>query len=511
MPQSVLTVALILTLAFGASGCALRAVSGSFPETTALAPTSAGTLSAVASRVRTGLDGDDSALWLLDRADYSLEARLAVIDRASRSLDIQYFIWEKDASSRLFAHRIALAAERGVRVRILLDDLTLSQQDGEYHGLSQHPNIEIRSFNPWNRRTSAGRVAEFMVRFGHLNHRMHNKVIVADGHFAIVGGRNIGDRYFGLWDDFVQNDLDVMAVGPVVDAIIEGFDWYWSSRESFPLSSFIRGRDLDADYRETLDAIIAGYRSESDRLAKFPLEIDSWNSFLDELTTTYLPGQARYVIDDPEVARRDPIALVAPLNEFLEQAEESVLISSPYMVPDDEFMALLGSLVSRGVAVTVLTNSLASNNHMIAHSAYALRRRELLRLGVELYESRADSAALSEYTTPPATPAFLGLHTKGIVVDGRYSYIGSANIDPRSLILNTELALFIEGEAVAEELAALIRRDIEPDQAWRVTLEGKRRLVWSSSRGTVRREPAQGFRQRIAEFFISLLPIKEQS
>jgi putative cardiolipin synthase len=208
-------VLLVLIAAAVLTACSLAPAREPLPVATALPPAETGVLSDANHRVTEQLADGESAFWLLDRADFSFEARLALIDQAISSLDIQYFIWEKDPSSRLFTHRIVLAADRGVRVRILLDDLTLNDQDAEYHALSHHPNIEVRTFNPWNLRSNIGRVLEFMVRWPRLNHRMHNKIIVADNRFAIIGGRNIGDRYFGLWDDFVQNDLDVLTVGPL--------------------------------------------------------------------------------------------------------------------------------------------------------------------------------------------------------------------------------------------------------------------------------------------------------
>jgi len=494
-----------------ASGCSLSSTKGTFAPSQSLQPAKSGRLQQAAERVTAGFAADESAFWLLDRADFSFEARLARVDRATTSLDIQYFIWEKDPSSRLFTHRIVLAADRGVKVRILLDDLTLNGQDGEYGGLNQHQNIEVRTFNPWNRRFYVGRVAEFFMRFGQLNHRMHNKIIVADGHFGVVGGRNIGDRYFGLWDNFVQNDLDVMVTGAIVDGLAVSFDEYWNSEESYPLTAVINGRAEARSHDEVVDFVVEFYQADVERLRFFPLEPDLWDDFLNRIESSYSRGRVDYVYDQPVLADRQPTDLIEPFNEFLEQAQESVLISSPYMIPDRALVDLLERLEGRGVEVVILTNSLATNNHMIAHSAYKRWRRELLRIGVELYEAREDSAALDFYTTPPAMPGFLGLHSKGAVVDGRHSYVGSANIDPRSLVINTELAFFVDSTDLADRLSALIRRDMGPDAAWRVTLEGSRKLRWTSSAGTIMRQPALGLGQRLAEFFVGLLPIKKMA
>ena len=493
------------------SGCSLNGLRGTFPESRVLPPAETGRLQNFAAAVETGLDAGESALWLLDKADFALDARLAMVDEATQSLDIQYFIWEKDPSSRLFAHRIALAAERGVRVRILLDDLTLNGQDREYFGLDMHPNIEIRTFNPWNRRSKAGRFAEFAIRFGRLNNRMHNKIMVADGQVGMVGGRNIGDRYFGLWDAFVQNDLDVLLTGPVVFDLRSSFDRYWNSTEAYPICAVIGRRTERQSFSDTFAFVSEFVTEHADLLNKFPLQPIDWGNFLERLESSVIAAPVEYVTDNPEISRVRPEALIAPLIELLNSAEQRVVISSPYLVPDEDFIETVGELVGRGVEVVILTNSMYSNNHKIAHTAYEQARRRLLRLGVELYESRPDSSAIDYYTTSPATPGFLGLHTKAAVVDGQRLYLGSANIDPRSLELNTELGLFVESAELAAGVLALIERDMQPEAAWKVELQGRRRLSWTAQDGTVYRQPAKGFAQRIAKFFISLLPIKQQS
>ena len=233
------TATLILLLALTA-GC------GSIPyrtppaERPVLSGWEDGPLHRVAAEIGAEVDPGESAFWLLDRASFSFDCRLALVDEAVTSLDIQYFIWEKDPTSRLFADRVIKAADRGVKIRILLDDLTLNGQDGEFSALAMHPNITVRTFNPWHKRGNLGRVGELFMKFGRLNHRMHNKTIIADRQFAMVGGRNIGDRYFGVWDEFVQNDLDLMFVGPVVEDVQSSFDLYWQSELSYALSDVAR-------------------------------------------------------------------------------------------------------------------------------------------------------------------------------------------------------------------------------------------------------------------------------
>jgi len=480
-------------------------------EASSLPRTTTGKLQAAAREISVGLDQGESAFWLLDRADFSYEARLALVDQAVESLDIQYFIWEKDPTSALYSHRVIQAADRGVRVRILLDDLTLNGQDGEFSALASHPNISVRSFNPWRMRRNLARVGEFFLNPGRLNHRMHNKTVIADQHFAILGGRNIGDRYFGVWEDFVQNDLDILASGPVVSEVAESFDLYWNSDLSYSLADLAKQKAAMQQLESTTETLQAFVLSEQERLQEFPLETSTWDRFFDYIISNYSPGVGRLVQDLPDVESAQPDQLYAPLLEMLAMAEHRVILSTAYLIPDQAFIDVLVDLKQRDVEVILLTNSLASNNHMVAHTAYKRWRKKLLGLGVALYEARDDSAFISEYSTPPIEPAFLGLHSKAIVVDDRYSFVGSPNIDPRSLIINTEIGFWIDGPELAGRLTALIERDISPQAAWRVYFNERGRLRWASSAGIERNQPALGLMQRVTAFFINLLPLKSQA
>jgi putative cardiolipin synthase len=470
-----------------------------------------GVLDRVADRIAGRLDAGQSAFWLLDRADFSFETRLALADQAVRTLDIQYFIWEKDPTSRLYADRVRQAADRGVMVRILLDDLTLNGQDGEFSGLAAHPNIRVRSFNPWRSRGNLGRVGEYFMKFGQLNHRMHNKTIIADGRFAILGGRNIGDRYFGSWEEFVQNDLDIMTVGPAAAAVADSFELYWHDNLSYSLADLAKPEAAAQELEPTIDFIRSFYLAERDRLIEYPLERESWDVLFEYLINNFSPGIGVLSQDLPDVELEPPAQMNAPILDMLAMAEQRVILSTAYLVPDQQFFDLLVDLKLRGVEVILLTNSLASNNHMVAHMAYKRWRRKLLRTGVELYEARDDSLYITEYSTPPTMPAFLGLHSKAIVVDDRFSFVGSPNIDPRSLRINTEIGFFVDGRDLAERVTALIERDISPEAAWRVYFDERGRLRWASSAGVLKNQPALGLMQRVAAFFINLLPLKSQA
>src|SRR5688572_12147119 len=471
-----------------------------------------GSLADFGQRIEAMLAGGESAHWLLDRNELALRARLALADEAAVSLDVQYFVWQSDASGHLLADRILHAADRGVRVRILVDDFGVSGKGGDVLKLDAHPNIEVRNFNPWSTRGNRlGTTTEFLTRAYVLNRRMHNKTFIADGRFAVLGGRNIGDRYFGIYDRFVQNDLDVMVAGPVAREIAVTFDDYWNSEHSYLVASFQhdqRPRTLLATTREEMHLSI---EQNAAKLAAFATEPTDWSAYLEDLVATFAPARSEVLWESPDILDESRPRLYADFKRLVASARSEVLISSPYFIPDDEFRALLRDLVARGVRVVVVTNSLATNNHVVAHTGYRRFRREVLAAGVELYELRADAEALSLYVTPPAKAERLGLHTKAVVVDRERAFVGSPNVDPRSMVLNTEIGVVGDGTVFAARVAALIERDIAPANAWRVTMDEEGWLRWTSSDDVVRRQPAQGFRQRVVEFLLNLLPIKDQA
>jgi putative cardiolipin synthase len=454
----------------------------------------------------------ETAHWMLDRNQLAMTARLALADEAVSSLDVQYFIWQDDASGDLLASRLLAAANRGVKVRVLLDDFSVSSHAGFVVQLDSHPGIEVRVFNPWARRgTRFGAAMEFLRRPIELNRRMHNKTYIADNRFAVIGGRNIGDRYFGLYAPFVQNDLDVLLAGELVGDVSASFDLYWNNEHTYPVSAFPGTRKELQEISTTEAAVTAALARESVLLQSFPAQPADWSDFFGGLVGTFAAGRAELYVDSPDIWSASQARLYPRFKELVAGAQHEVLISSPYFIPDLEFVEILKTLRARGVRVAILTNSLATNNHVVAHTGYKRWRRMVLGYGVEVYELRADAAALREYITPPATTEILGLHTKAVVVDGRRAFIGSPNVDPRSMVLNTEIGLVAESEEVSRRLGSLIERDMAPENSWRVTLDGEGWLTWSSSAESVHRQPAKSFRQRAVEFLLNLLPLKKQA
>jgi len=471
-----------------------------------------GSLADFGGRIEAMLGSGLSAHWLLDRNELALRARLALADEAAESLDVQYFVWQSDATGHLFADRMLHAADRGVRIRILIDDFGVSGKGGDVLKLDAHPNIEVRNFNPWSTRGNRlGTSTEFLVRAYTLNRRMHNKTIIADGRFAVLGGRNIGDRYFGLYNRFEQDDLDVMVAGPMAHEVSVSFDEFWNSEHSFLVSSFEYDQRPRTPLETTRQELHASIERNAALLASFPSEPTDWSAYLEELVATFAPASSALMWESPDILDESRPRLYEDYKKFVASARSEVLISSPYFIPDEDFRKLLGDLVARGVRVVVITNSLATNNHVVAHAGYRHWRREVLASGVELYELREDAEALSQYVTPPATATRLGLHTKAVVVDRERAFVGSPNVDPRSMVLNTEIGVVGDGPVFAARVAALIDRDIAPANAWRVTMDEEGWLTWTNADEVVHRQPAQNFLQRTIEFLLNLLPLKDQA
>jgi cardiolipin synthase C len=377
--------------------------------------------------------------------------------------------------------------------------------------LDGHPDIEVRVYNPWvSRRLLAGKAVEFLFHIRRLNHRMHNKTYIADGRFAIIGGRNIGDRYFGLYHRLVQSDLDALTAGPAVSSIESSFDAYWNSTRSYPAAVLVRPSRAASRLAAVRANIAKKVAERSALLQSFPLKPADWDDYFTGLIGTFAAGQTTLLYDSPDSGALSAPTLYPGFKAMVASARREVLISSPYFVPDAGFRKLLRQLVARGVRVEVVTNSLATNNHAIAHTGYKHWRRDLLADGVQLYELREHAALRAEYVTPPASATNLGLHAKAVVVDRRLVFVGSPNIDPRSMVINTEIGVVVRSEELARRLSAIVERDMAPQNAWRVTLDAQGFLEWSSAERVVHRQPARGFAQRFFEFVLNLLPLKTQ-
>ncbi len=460
-----------------------------------------------------------SGFALMRRGDLAFRVRNCLVFAAEQTLDLQYFIWELDASGKILAHSLLQAADRGVRVRILVDDLHAGGKEITIAALDRHPNIEVRLFNPFAVRN--GRTGQLLTAFGRLNRRMHNKAFIADNAIAIVGGRNIGDVYFGVDSTANFRDLDLAAAGPVVREISASFDLFWNSDWAVPARSLLSRGQPEEEIREVRGKL----EDWVGNLTGFPYPVDQANEdlpeHLEELRDHFSWGEGKVLYDVPgKVAGADQNRLRRMLVQEARGIREELLVEAAYLIPSPSDLALVDELRSRRVRVRVLTNSLATNDVAAAHAGYAKYRRTLLRKGVELYELRPDAGAERENWSALAGKSQASLHTKALVADRQELFIGSFNFDPRSNNLNTEIGLYLESPELAERVAAIMDEGIRPENSYRLTLEkfegaDYEWLAWVTRDEAGREvryysEPGVGLWQRVVSWFTSLLPVEEQ-
>lgn len=470
------------------------------------AEASATALGRVTARALADAPAGESLLRLLPAGREALAARIALADLAERSLDLQYYIWHEDASGVLLAEALWRAAERGVRVRLLLDDWGERPSDQWLARLDCHPAIEVRLFNRVS--ASGPRMLGMLFEFRRATRRMHNKALVADNQAAIVGGRNIGNEYFEYEPVFEFGDLDVLAAGPVVAGASEGFDAYWNSGSVAPLGGppdcpepF--DAELDAPEVKTLRESLRGYRLSEGIAA------DAWPWRHAHMLALHDPPEK----SDPSDQAAMPGYLGAQLADAMGQAGREVIIVSPYFVPRDAGVTQLLDLRRRGVRVVIVTNSLAATDVVAVHSGYARYRKALLEGGVEIHEVRAEPVRPGEIEPERRIGASRSsLHAKLLLVDRRVAFVGSMNVDPRSIALNTENGMVIE----SEELAGAIARGLEealPGSAFRLELDdGKIRWIESQAGDEVQVETEPGATgwQRLQARLLAVLPLEGQ-
>ena len=453
-------------------------------------------------------DPERSFFLPIDRADEALELRLALADTAQVSIDAQYYLWNDDESGNLLLKRLLAAADRGVRVRLLVDDMEIADADWPIAALNLHPNMEIRIFNPLHARGKSKFLRYLNIAFHmqRLNNRMHNKLYLADNVIGLTGGRNIGNEYFGINAKHNNRDIDILAVGPIVSDMSDSFDIYWNSEYAFPPEVWLSQRPELEDKWELRDDVEKDAAGIVDVTDRFDPEPRDWSAELSALRTQLVPADARAIYDDdiPPVQVADELGAVASATQ------QELIIVSPYFVPALDVMELFQELTERGVRVVVLTNSLASNDVTIASTAYKKFRRQLIEAGVELHEYRADPKDRLDSETPPVTAKRITLHRKIIVFDRRQVYIGSLNVSPRSILLNSECGLLLDNEEVTRAVLSGIERDLEPENAWRVTVDEEGRLRWESSDRVTYSQPASSFWQRFKDFIYTPLPLENQ-
>ena len=452
--------------------------------------------------------GKLSDIYLLDDPHNAFVARAALIQSAQKTLDIQYYIWKNDISGKLMIQMLRQAAQRGVRVRLLLDDNNTPGLDNLLALLNQEPNIEVRLFNPFANRNF--RALGYLTDFPRLNRRMHNKTLTADNQATILGGRNIGDEYFNVTTDTGFADLDILAVGPLVGEVSTDFDRYWASGSSYPFEWIV----LQADAAKGLQELEQGQSDNQAVLASYRRELQSSDLFSDirDNRIPWIRASAHLISDDPAkgLARdKNKPDIISLMNEALQSPQHEVYIVSPYFVPTEQGLRALSLLSQRGVRITVLTNSLQATDVAAVHSGYARYRRDLLKSGIKLYELKATQAVPKVKDRGLTGSSATSLHAKTFVVDRERVFIGSLNLDPRSARLNTEMGVVIESVPLATAMQTSLEETV-PQYAYAVTLDQQQRLQWQDpeSGSLSRKEPQAGFWKRVAAKLLSFLPIE---
>lgn len=443
--------------------------------------------------------------YLLNEGEEAMRWRLRMIDSAHHSIDMETFLWSADtAGSRVVNHLLA-AADRGVKVRLLVDDSFTVHADLALLSLDAHPNVALRVYNPYRERGGGvvGRTLFNLDDFHRVNHRLHNKTLIVDGWAVLVGGRNMANEYFGLDDLYNFRDMELLAMGNSVAQAGAHFAAFWNSDWTFPATDVFgsppAGEDLAA-----LRARLWQDRGEPDMESERQLEA-AWR----ELASSAEAGGAAFVADEPllKTATQAPTQLGDYIVEQIASAQREVILVSAYFVPTERLATLIESTIARGVRVRVLTNSMRSNNHLPAHAAYHGYVRRLVEAGVELYELRVDAEDRNLYMRGPVEDKKLGLHAKFMLLDDDRVMVGSSNLDPRSLKLNTEVGLMVTSPELNRALRAAIAVDFLPRNAWSVQLDEAQRLVWVNDSERLYHPPAESTFQQLEDWFLGLLPI----
>ena len=477
---SVITVFLVLL----ATGCAELPSNYEQPVSVALEDPESTTVGRL-FREDTQSNSGKSGFALLVSGQAAFAARDDIIAAADKTVDAQYFIWEDDQTGRLLIDRLVRAADRGVRVRLLIDDLVIEDDENLLNHLSQHANIEVRIFNPFASR--GFRAFDFLSDLPRVNRRMHNKALIVDNTIAVTGGRNIGNHYFGVDTVFNFRDLDVLAVGPVVPEVSSVFDQFWNSVWVFPIEAILttelskdETRKLKQDLHEWADAGGDDYpypvlRSRKEGLAA-----------LDATREDLVWAEVEFFSDHPDKASGEEYSPIAARGIQLEnELERDVLIEVAYFVPGEERVRVYRELLDRGVRMRVLTNSLGSIDQVPAFAGYARYRHLLLSDGVELYELKADAKSGKRYWAFLASKSRATLHTKAAVYDRKMAWVGSFNSDPRSRKVNTEMGMMIHSRLLAQLVTEFIETGMQPDNSYKLTINERgrdpgERLIWTA-------------------------------
>ncbi len=454
-----------------------------------------------------------SGIYILEKGEEALIARAWLVDNAKHSIDIQYFIWSTDNIGTLAAAALLRAANRGVHIRVIVDDLLIDASNDTLYALAIHPKIEIKIYNPnINIGTSLlGKIVNTALNFRGINQRMHNKVIIIDNQVVITGGRNMADEYYDFDQEYNFRDRDVLILGEATKSAAISFSDFWGSKLTEPLEELIT-RPGENDVTTVVTDDWGDEQAVDDNLIKHQInniilketakvyqflidyEADSRN-FIPSMRKkiTDLNNQFKNIIKKMHWVKADFISdipgknnksftlggggkITSALESTIKLAKKRITIQSPYLVMSTKAWKLLRDAVKRGIKVRISTNSLSSTDNLAAYSGYARQRNRLLNSGIEIYEFKPDAKIRTEiinrYEDIKNKPPIFAIHAKSMVIDGEKAFIGSFNFDPRSENLNTEAGVFIENHKLAEQLEASIEDDMLPENSWNVRLDG---------------------------------------
>jgi putative cardiolipin synthase len=457
-----------------------------------------------------------SGVELLANPGEAFSTRFAIAAFAEKTLDMQYYLWKSDLAGRLLMWRALQAADRGVKVRFLIDDIYHSLSDEVYAMLDSHPNFEVRVFNPMANRGMAKNL-NYLVNKQELNHRMHNKIFLADNAVAVLGGRNIGNDYFGIDTKANFFDLDVLTVGEGARQAGAAFDEYWNSKRAVPISVLtdydFTSEDLAAA-RKKLNQSLISLHAVPYALAMEETEtLENLKQWREKLIWT----SARVVVDPLErFEGQGESAIVEFAEHHVADLDHEFIAQSAYLIPSQSAIENMARQVDRGIRVRLLTNSLMSNNHITAHSGYMKYRKPMLEAGVELHELRADAALREHFKAfedDHEVPA--GIHTKAFVIDNEQALIGSFNFDPRSRDLNSEIGLVVTDREFAAQVVEEMNQDFDPANSYRLFLNEKGKIRWEIKNpdGTLtiyKHDPGASIWKRMGARILSWLPIEKE-
>ena len=444
-----------------------------------------------------------TGVYVLDTGEEALLARAWLADHAQRSIEVQYFIWSTDNIGILATEALLRAADRGVKVRVIVDDLLIDAPDKSLLALDTHPNIDIRIYNP---RHQVGtpfykRALNVVTDFRGVNQRMHDKTFVVDGKVAITGGRNMADEYFDYDQDYNFRDRDALLLGEAVKTMQASFDAFWTHALAVPVATLYDGWGLmqknvkvdAAEVQQVYSQLHAHARAPENFSPEVRAAINATPAAFDRLAREIVWGRVDFIHDTPgKNGNRWLLGgggrTSAALARLVSDARESIVIQSPYLVMSGKALALFKEAVARGVKVRIITNSLASTDNIQAFSGYRNQRKKLLKMGLQIHEYKPDPAnrqALMSRVNPPEVPPLFALHAKSMVVDGKVAYIGTFNFDPRSENLNTEAGAVVHHPILAKQVQTLIENDMRPENSWNAA-DAPDQYVALTRRGYVR-------------------------